>query len=452
MDHRYVIRQETNGAYAFDRVKGLVFALTEPELLLLRANSQEKNIRLPDELTFFYKSAAKTDRLEILPSDDLGPTSTSRRNFVIREPLLSLGVPAASNCLSAPNRIYLELTRRCNLRCKMCYNASGQALPNELTTNEFKSLLEQMSEAGVFEARFTGGEPTQRPDFFEILDYAIAGQFYVSLATNAVWNRELIQEICRRKIDDVVISLEGSQEINDRFRVGGSYKMTLETIRSLKEAGFQRVRINTVLSTLNWQRVEPLFQICQEYDLLLIDFIHPRPFGRGSTPSAQKLTLSARETLECNHLIKKLRQKYPGVKVVMDFDLLAEQEQSRHPIVPRIKACPAGREFAFVSPQGYVFPCGVAPIDDIALMSSKEIELFIAGNVLEKGLVEIWHRAPAWEAFRDLAKCKPPECFSCEFWGRKCFGTCPIGAYYYDGRLNGRDPYCYAHLLHNEGG
>jgi radical SAM protein with 4Fe4S-binding SPASM domain len=131
----------------------------------------------------------------------------------------------------------------------------------------------------------------------------------------------------------------------------------------------------------------------------------------------------------------------------MDFDLLSKGELPIHPIVPRVKACPAGREFAFVSPQGYVFPCGLAPIQDIKKMTAEEIEMFIAGNILHKDILEIWQRSPVWEPFRDLQKCKPPKCHACHFWGKKCFGTCPPGAYYFTGKLNGEDPYCYSHLI-----
>jgi len=428
---RYKIRKESKGAFVFDRKERFVFTLTEEELqILLAIRDKEKRIKdLPyslAEIRFFQNGKA---------------------NFFLVQPFKLPGIKSNGSWLTAPNRLYLELTRECNLRCLMCYNAASRPLPNEMTTEQFKTILDEMDSVGVFEARLTGGEPTQRPDFFEILDYAIAKDFYVSLATNGVWDDDLIREVCKRRIDDVIISIEGSEKINDQFRVGGSFKKTLATIRALKKAGLRKVRINTVLSRLNWQKVESLFQICKEYNLLLIDFIHPRPFGRGASNNAKEITLSAEETLEFNHIVQKLRQKYPEVKVVMDFDILSDKELPKHPIVPRIKACPAGREFAFVSPQGNVFPCGVAPVHDINRMDTEEKKLFIAGNVLEKNLLEIWHQSPVWEPFRDLAKCKPPKCHYCRFWGKKCFGTCPIGAYYHTGKLNGEDPYCYSHLL-----
>jgi len=421
---RYKIRKELNRAFVFDRIKRKVITLTKEEFQELDDFKRGKVHRLPEYL------------------QKKGFLEDGRANFCIIENPYKLG-----DFLSAPNRIYLELTRKCQLKCRMCYNSAGSALSDEMTDSEIKNILKEMDKAGIFEARFTGGEPTEREDFFEILDYAIGKDLYVSLATNGVWNKELTQEICRRKIDDVIVSLDGPEKINDMFREGGSFKKTFYSIKELKKSGIKKVRINTVLSKLNFRKVEPLFKICADYDLLLIDFIHPRPFGRASKKRVKELFLSAEEVKEFNIRVKNLRKKYPMVKVVMDFDLLSEDKPSRHPIVSRIKACPAGREFAFISPQGYLFPCSVAPVKDVNLMTSKEKDLFFAGNVLESKLLDLWHFSAVWENFRDLKKCKPKKCFQCKFWGRTCFGTCPIGAYYETGALNGEDSYCYSHLI-----
>jgi radical SAM protein with 4Fe4S-binding SPASM domain len=426
---RYLIREELNGAFVFDREERYVFTLSKNEFTqLLDLNYNPKSVEiLPANLQqrhFFIDNQINFETIMLPPE---------------------IAMVKDVCHLVAPNRLYLELTRACNLRCLMCYNAGGRPLPNELNTDEWFSVLDQMAEAGVFEARLTGGESTIRADFLEILDYALAKDFYVSLATNGIWTEELKSEICQRPIDDVIVSLDGPPEINDRFRIGGSFKETLSTIIALKQAGIKKIRINTVLSKLNWQSVEPLFAICEQYDLLLIDFIHPRPFGRGA--DNKSIMLSAEETYAFNRLVEKLRKKYPSVKVIMDFDLLAEQEPQRHPIVPRIHACPAGREFAFVSPQGYVFPCGVAPVHDINKILDEERELFIAGSLKKNSLLEIWQQSKVWQAYRNLPECKPPKCFVCKFWGKRCFGTCPVGAYYANGKLNGEDPYCFSHLL-----
>lgn len=426
MDYRHVIRKERTGASYFDRSTRWFSPLTEEE----------------------YQSII--DGPQSVPANLIGKEfylPDGGRNFnPIVVPIL-FSDPEADACVVSPNRLYLELTRACNLKCRMCYNASGRQLPGELSTEQWCRVLDEMAMIGVFEARFTGGEAVLKPGFFQILEHALGHYFYVSLATNGVWHDGLREKVLSYPIDDLIVSLDGPKAINDTIRVGGSFDETLKTIQAAKKAGIPKVRMNTVLSRENWRHVKELFQIACDYDLLLIDFIHPRPFGRGRTADAKAITLTAEEMLQFNRLAADLREKYPAVRIVMDFDLFATKEIPKHPIVPRIHACPAGREFAFVNPQGYVFPCSVAPVDDVNKMSPAEKERFLAGNVLKDSILSIWQESPVWSPFRSLRKCKPAKCFSCPAWGKKCFGTCPFGAYYENGDLAGEDPYCYSHLV-----
>lgn len=426
MSCRHVIRKEVVGASFFDRQTRWFSPLSEEEYKLVIAGAES----VPEKFanSGFYRP-------------------DGRINFTVISPPVLFSDPKADACVISPNRLYLELTRACNLKCRMCYNASGQALPGELSTEQWEDVLNEMARIGVFEARFTGGEAVIRPDFFRILEHAMGHYFYISLATNGVWSDGLRKSVLGYKIDDLIISLDGPEAVNDAMRGAGSFQQTLKTIQAAKNANIPKVRMNTVLSRENWRHVESLFRIASDYELLLIDFIHPRPFGRGKSEDAKSITLTAAEMLEFNRLAADLREKYPTVKIVMDFDLFATKEIPKHPIVPRIHACPAGREFAFINPQGYVFPCSVAPVDDVRRMSEAEKRLFLAGNVIEDDLLSIWQQSPVWRPFRDLSKCKPAKCFSCGAWGKKCFGTCPFGAYYESGDLAGEDPYCYSHLV-----
>lgn len=427
---RYKVRVEKNGAIVFDTEERKLFNLNKEELSSLLVTGREVNKEQAEKGVFYIE--------------------VGNFQFRISNPRKIESGLVESECLSAPNRLYLVLTRKCNLRCRMCYNESGKSLADEWGTEQWTGLLDEMDRVGVFEARLTGGEATTRPDFLDILDHSLEKRFYTSLATNGVWTDDLLKQISRRAIDDVIVSLDGPREINNWFRVGGSFDTTLNTIKTLKEAGIPKVRINTVLSKKNYLLVEELFKVCRDLDLLLIDFIHPRPFGRGKSQEAIDMTLTTEETLEFNRLVERLRDKYPTVKVVMDFDLLAKSDLPKHPIVPRVHACPAGREFAFVSPQGMMFPCEVAPVQDISEMTGEEKRLFVAGNLNNESLLSIWHNSPVWKNYRELKGCKAEKCFSCQYWTKKCFGTCPIGAYYETGKLNGNDHYCYSHLLKGE--
>src|SRR6266478_1120374 len=88
---------------------------------------------------------------------------------------LALGIP-----LSA----HVDLTYRCNERCVHCYLPHDDR--GEMTTAEYKDLLDQLADAGVFFLTISGGEPLLRKDLFEIIAHARALSFNVKLKTNAI--------------------------------------------------------------------------------------------------------------------------------------------------------------------------------------------------------------------------------------------------------------------------
>src|SRR5271169_3127544 len=97
----------------------------------------------------------------------------------LNQKALSHGVPIS---------VHLDITYRCNERCEHCYlDHDGDG---EMTTAEILHLLDQLAAAGVFFLTISGGEPLNRRDCFEIIEYARALRFNVKLKTNAVLIRE----------------------------------------------------------------------------------------------------------------------------------------------------------------------------------------------------------------------------------------------------------------------
>ena len=75
--------------------------------------------------------------------------------------------------LNSPICLTWELTYACNLACVHCLSSSGRRDPRELTTAEAKAVVDELQRMQVFYVNIGGGEPTVRPDFWELLDYAI---------------------------------------------------------------------------------------------------------------------------------------------------------------------------------------------------------------------------------------------------------------------------------------
>ena len=74
--------------------------------------------------------------------------------------------------LDAPICLTWELTYACNLACVHCLSSSGRRDPRELSTAEAEAVIDELQRMQVFYVNVGGGEPTVRPDFWHLLDYA----------------------------------------------------------------------------------------------------------------------------------------------------------------------------------------------------------------------------------------------------------------------------------------
>src|SRR5205085_1306255 len=88
--------------------------------------------------------------------------------------------------LDAPICLTWELTYACNLACVHCLSSSGKRDPRELSTTACKDIIDELERMQVFYVNIGGGEPTVRPDFWELVDYATAHHVGVKFSTNGV--------------------------------------------------------------------------------------------------------------------------------------------------------------------------------------------------------------------------------------------------------------------------
>lgn len=163
--------------------------------------------------------------------------------------------------MTAPHRMDLMISSmvngegnwNCCLKCRHCY-AAGQpeAMTKELTSQEWKRVIDNCRNAGICQITFTGGEPTMREDLPELVDYA---QWFVTrLNTNgARLTAELCEKLYAASLDSVQITLYSEDARIHNCLVGaelpeteGSWKKTVEGLRNALAAGLN-VSVNTPL-------------------------------------------------------------------------------------------------------------------------------------------------------------------------------------------------------------
>ncbi len=169
---------------------------------------------------------------------------------------LSLGEYAPF--MTAPHRMDLMVSAmtkdgrwHCNQKCLHCY-AAGQpeAEVKELTTAEWKRVIDACRRAGIPQLTFTGGEPTMRSDLVELVDYA---QWFVTrLNTNGVnLTEDLARALYDASLDSAQITFYSAVEATHNALVGASnYHKTLAGLENALKARLS-VSVNTPLCSLN---------------------------------------------------------------------------------------------------------------------------------------------------------------------------------------------------------
>lgn len=146
---------------------------------------------------------------------------------------------------SAPYRMDLAVTYRCNNDCAHCYNARERNFP-ELKTDDWKQIMDKLWALGVPHIIFTGGEATLRDDLPELIRHAESNGQITGLNTNArrLTDMGYLQRLVDAGLDHVQVTVESCDEqIHDEMmRTKGAFK---QTIAGLKNALASKLYVMT---------------------------------------------------------------------------------------------------------------------------------------------------------------------------------------------------------------
>ncbi len=160
--------------------------------------------------------------------------------------------PPFSTRPSAPYRMDLAVTYRCNNDCAHCYNARSRDYP-ELSTARWHQVIDRLWEIGIPHVVFTGGEPTLRTDLPELIGHAESNGQITGINTNGrrLSDREYVEQLVKAGLDHVQITLESHDpRIHDEM-VGchGAWKQTVAGIHHVLETPLYVMTNTTMLST-----------------------------------------------------------------------------------------------------------------------------------------------------------------------------------------------------------
>lgn len=374
-----------------------------------------------------------------------------------------------------PRLIFWESTAGCNLACIHCrrITVADQLLPQDLSTAEALSMIDQIATFAKPIFVLSGGEPLFRPDIFDIARHASDAGLIVALATNGTLiDAGVARRIRESGVRRVSISFDGADAAtHDIFRGPGAFDKALAGMEHLRRVGVP-YQINTTVARHNVHQMEQTLALAKEMDAQALHLFLLVPVGCGVeiaddqqiTPVEYEAVLNWMYDAEiaggmelkatcAPHYFRIVRQRQTeerrqGIFRERPASHHRQQhaggnghgqpagthghpggsdgnEAARQAMNAMTKGCLAGTGVCFISHRGEVFPCGYLPLE--------------AGNIRRQPFQEIWQGSPLFADLRD-PDLLGGKCGLCEF--KRVCGGCRARAYGMTLEYLGEEPFC----------
>jgi SynChlorMet cassette radical SAM/SPASM protein ScmE len=344
--------------------------------------------------------------------------------------------------LSAPERITLNITNRCNLACRYCAVSSTKNAAGDLTLAEWTSVIDELARIKVFQLLISGGEPFLRDDFTDILKCITRHPVRIAVNTNGTrLRKDVLAHLAESgRLNYVQVSLDGpNAAVHDALRGSGSFAMLCKGIDRL-----QRYQIPfhffVVVHRLNFRHLEEIVRFAQNCGAKRTAFSALLPQG-SAIDHLNELMLTFKEKKQVEMDLRRLRRKYPRrvggtlMQSIDWMDQISELDFEKQPPrqANRVTSCGGSVTECAIRPEGWVIPCD-------------RLWEYTVGNVRDLPFQDIWLHSEGFRKFRERYQRRMDdfeECRGCVYTD-VCKGGCPATAYGLGKGINAWDPLsCY---------
>ena len=341
-----------------------------------------------------------------------------------------------------------NMTRRCNLKCVHCYaRAVKEEGKDEISTEQAKQIIDDLAAYGAPVMLLSGGEPLVRQDLTELAHYAVGKGMRAVISTNGTLiTKDKARELKDVGLSYVGISLDGGEEVHDRFRgVSGAFKKALQGVENCQAEGL-KVGLRFTINKRNAAEIPKIFQILNDMEIPRVCFYHLVYSGRGS--ELIKEDLGHQETRQVVDLIMNETRKLFDAGKPKEVLTVDNHADGPYVYLRLLKENPKRAEEVYELLQfneGNNSGRGIGCISwDGSVHADQFWRNHTFGNVLEKPFSRIWDD-PDIELLAKLKNKKAHvkgRCASCRFLN-VCAGNFRARAEAYYGDIWAPDPACY---------
>ncbi|MBI3376990.1 MAG: radical SAM protein [Nitrospirae bacterium] len=334
--------------------------------------------------------------------------------------------------LSAPLDLYWEVTKRCNLYCRHCYNESGSR-DYEPSMEQMRSVVNELSSTKLRSIAISGGEPLMRKDLRTIIGWLRPLATNLVLATNGTLIDEQSVAWMGEMINEVNLSLDaGNKSAYEQFRGRrGTFDKCLRGLDLLVEQKVP-VIIQTTISRFNIDSLKEIATLAIERGATA--WIVRLPVFSGRAARNEGDFLSRNELIEKEPLLSEIRlqyqSKFADLQLGVNFMWSYQEPYTYVQIEDRAISCSAGTVGVLLTAEGTLAPCPLFSGTDF------KSDAVWNGNFLKE-----WKTARCMQTMRSLRLNQIGQCFHCAHFKVKCSAGCRAKSYL-SGDLYSTDPDC----------
>ena len=349
-------------------------------------------------------------------------------DYLAENPVFTVGEPVVK-------ALCLHVAHDCNLRCRYCFASTGDfgtgrsLMPVSVAKRAIDFLIEKSGSRRNLEVDFFGGEPLLNFDAVrETVFYArmrekeTGKNFRFTITTNAVLLNDEHKKFINEHMGNVVLSLDGRPEVNDRMRFRADGRGTYEDVLpKIKDMADSRDQDNYyVRGTFTRENLDFAKDVLHLADLGFKQVsVEPVVAAKGSGLDLRHEDLPALFR-EYEELALEYVRRYREGRGFNFFHFMVDLDHGPCAI-KRVKGCGSGHEYLAVTPEGDLYPCH----------QFVGLQQFRMGNVN----VSFDLDASISDRFRNQNIYTNPECRKC--WAKFfCSGGCAANAWQFSNRLD----------------
>ncbi|MBE6867966.1 MAG: thioether cross-link-forming SCIFF peptide maturase [Ruminococcus sp.] len=266
----------------------------------------------------------------------------------------------------------LHISHDCNLRCKYCFASTGdfgvgrKLMDLETAKRAIDFLIEKSGDRKFLEVDFFGGEPSLNFDVvMQTVEYARSREaetgktFRFTTTTNGMHLTDEMIDFINKEMYNVVLSIDGRKEVNDRMRVRvdgtGCYDLITKNFKRLvdKRPNDKDWYVRGTYTKYNLDFSEDVVHLRDlgfeqiSVEPVMADAKEPYAITEADLPRIFK---------EYEVLAEKIKKIREEGKFINFFHFMLDLDQGPCAI-KRLRGCGCGNEYVAITPDGDIYPC-----------------------------------------------------------------------------------------------